>query len=141
VNLALSVPPTPQALAPTRHTVRDWLAGAGYAGPGANDVLLVISELVTNGIIHDGGTEIELCVDLDDANGIAIEVITIDHPPGRGPPNLRSSSDPAESGRGLVVVDALTDTLSVEHRGRRRHVKCHMTINDGFGGAALLRLA
>ena len=66
MKLALSVPSTAEILSSVRHTVLDWLAGAGFRGEGAHDVLVVVSELVTNGVIHDGGDDIELYLAKDD---------------------------------------------------------------------------
>jgi anti-sigma regulatory factor (Ser/Thr protein kinase) len=39
----------------------------------------------------------------------------------------------AESGRGLIVVDALTDALSIEDNRGRRHVICHVAIEQHAG--------
>jgi serine/threonine-protein kinase RsbW len=127
--LALSVPPTAEMLSSVRHTVLDWLAGAGFRGEGAHDVLIVVSELVTNGVIHDGGDDIELYLTKDD-NGISIEVVTVGQRSVREARPLPDITGMAESGRGLIVVDALTDLLSIEDKRRRRHVICHVAIEQ-----------
>ena len=132
VMLALCVPPTEEVVSPVRHRVRDWLAGAGYRGEGAYDVLVVVSELVSNGVIHDGGNDIEISLSKDDT-GISIEVITIGQPSGREARRVRNVTGPAETGRGLLVVDALSDVLSIEDREGRHHVTCHVAIEDPAG--------
>jgi anti-sigma regulatory factor (Ser/Thr protein kinase) len=132
MRLALSVPPTAEMLSSVRHTVLDWLAGAGYRGEGADDVLVVVSELVTNGVIHDGGDDIELYLTKDD-NGISIEVVTIGQRSVREARQVRGVTGMAESGRGLIVVDALTDALSIEDNRGRRHVICHVAIEQHAG--------
>jgi anti-sigma regulatory factor (Ser/Thr protein kinase) len=118
--------------------VGDWLAEAGYGGQVTNDVLVVVSELVSNGVIHDGGNDIELFVSQDDT-GISIEVVTVGHPSGRNAPQFRSATGPAETGRGLFVVDALTDVLSIEDRQGRHHVICHIATDDQAGPGPLCR--
>jgi anti-sigma regulatory factor (Ser/Thr protein kinase) len=132
MKLALSVPPTAEMLSSVRHTVLDWLAGAGYRGEGAHDVLVVVSELVTNGVIHDGGDDIELYLTKDD-NGISIEVVTIGQRSVREARQVRGVTGMAESGRGLIVVDALTDALSIEDNRGRHHVICHVAIEQLAG--------
>jgi anti-sigma regulatory factor (Ser/Thr protein kinase) len=132
MRLALSVPPTAEMLSSVRHTVLDWLAGAGYRGEGADDVLVVVSELVTNGVIHDGGDDIELYLTKDD-NGISIEVVTIGQRSVREARQVRGVTGMAESGRGLIVVDALTDALSIEDNRGRHHVICHVAIEQLAG--------
>jgi len=132
--LALSVPPTAELLSPVRHTVLEWLAGAGCRGERAHDVLVVVSELVSNGVIHDGGDDIDLLLSRDD-KGISIEVITGGQRRSREALGSRGVTDPAETGRGLFVVNALTDVLSIEDRRGRHHVICHVAIEDQPGTA------
>jgi anti-sigma regulatory factor (Ser/Thr protein kinase) len=127
VKLSLSVPSTPEMLSSVRHTVLDWLAGAGFGGEGAHDVLVVVSELVTNGVIHDAGEDIELHL-TKDAKGISIEVVTIGKRSIGEVLQFRGVTGISESGRGLIVVDALTDVLSIEDNHGRHHVICHVAI-------------
>jgi anti-sigma regulatory factor (Ser/Thr protein kinase) len=103
------------------------MADAGWPARATNDVLLVVSELVTNGIIHDGARDIEVTVALDEW-GASVEVVTADRPSGYGSVDLREVSDPVERGRGLVVVDALSDAVWVEDRGGRRRTACHLPL-------------
>jgi hypothetical protein len=100
MDLALSIPPVPQAVCHARHRVRDWMAGAGWPARATNDVLLVISELVTNGIIHEGAKDTEVSVARDELGGASVEVVTADLPSGHTSPDVRVVSDPAERGRG-----------------------------------------
>lgn len=130
MDLALSIAPSPQALRHARHKVRDWMVDAGCPARATNDVLLVVSELVTNGIIHDGAKDIELSIFLDDGGGASVEVVTADRPGGHAPPDVRAVSDPAERGRGLALVDALSDAVWVEDKGGRRRTACHLSLRD-----------
>ena len=119
-------------LSSVRHSVLDWLAGAGFRGDGAHDVLVVVSELVTNGVIHDGGQDIELYL-TKDAKGISIEVVTIGQRSISEARQIRGDTGMSESGRGLIVVDALTDVLSIEDSRGRHHVICHVAIEQHEG--------
>jgi anti-sigma regulatory factor (Ser/Thr protein kinase) len=129
---SLSVPPTAEVISPVRHMVRDWLSGATYGGDRADDVVaddvvVVISELVTNGVIHDGGADIELYL-FRDRTGVTIEVVSADQPTAVDVGRFRPATGPDETGRGLLVVDALTDVLSIDERQGRRHVVCHVPV-------------
>lgn len=126
VKLALTLRPAPEELPPVRHKVQFWLDAAGVPRPAAEDVTVVISELVTNGIVHDGGDDIEVTITVDDSGGVAIEVVSTDRPAHDNRPDPRAISDPTESGRGLGIVSALTEEMVVEERSGRRHVMCHM---------------
>src|SRR5579863_8448651 len=132
MRLALSVPSTAEMLSSVRHTVLDWLEGAGCRGERAHDVLVVVSELVTNGVIHDGGEDIELYLTKDD-KGISIEVVTIGQRSIGDARQFRGATGMSESGRGLIVVDALTDVLSTEDNRGRHHVICHVAIAQQKG--------
>ncbi|MDI6519935.1 ATP-binding protein [Streptomyces coelicoflavus] len=68
----------------------------------ADDAELIVSELVTNAIQHSGATEIHLCVIV---MAEALRLHVRDGMPGTG--TLRRPQDTAESGRGLLLVDAL----------------------------------
>ncbi len=129
MKLALSVPSTAEMLSSVRHTVLDWLDGAGFRGERAHDVLVVVSELVTNGVIHDGGDDIELYLTKDD-KGISIEVVSIGQRSIGEARQFRGVTGMSESGRGLIVVDALTDVLSIEDNHGRHHVNCQVAIKQ-----------
>jgi serine/threonine-protein kinase RsbW len=102
------LPGTPQAASTGRQMALQ-LLGAGH--PAADTVLLLISELVTNAIVHSrsgvpGGTlTIALC---PGAAGVLIQVCD-----AGGPSEPRLSAVPAdgaEHGYGLLLVDALADS-------------------------------
>lgn len=73
-----------------------------------DDALLLISELVTNSVLH-GGPPIVLAVDCD---GDGLHVRVRDGSPAM--PQGRPADDGAENGRGLTLVELLTDTWGVE---------------------------
>jgi hypothetical protein len=54
----LRVPPHCSTPAHARHAVAPWLVATGASSTAADDALVVISELVTNGIIRNGDGDI-----------------------------------------------------------------------------------
>jgi anti-sigma regulatory factor (Ser/Thr protein kinase) len=76
---------------------------------GLGDVLLVVSELVTNAVVHALGGAVDLTVSLIDSV-VRIEVVdrsTVmpeQHPP----------TDDGTNGRGLLLVDAVAETWGAE---------------------------
>jgi signal transduction histidine kinase len=68
-----------------------------------DDVGFIVSELLTNAILHSGTTTISLTMAVQDG-GLCLSVA--DGIPGVPPPVQAASTD-AESGRGLALVDAL----------------------------------
>jgi len=73
-----------------------------------DDALLLISELVTNSVRH-GGAPIVLGIECD---GAAIRVSVRDG--SADLPRPRQASDLDENGRGLTLVEELTDRWGVE---------------------------
>ena len=92
--------PVLRAPALARAFLREILSGWPTAGH-QDDALVVVDELVANAVLH-AGTEIELRFALqDDRLGIAVA----DRAPSQ--PSVNRPGEVAESGRGLLLVDAL----------------------------------
>jgi len=123
------IPPQPAELAAARAALRSWLHDVGVDVDDATaDVLVVTSELVTNGVLHDGGDLITLRADRQDGD-VAIEVTTVDHLPGRHP-TYRDVEDSPEGGRGLEIVQALSHDYRVVHHDNERVTECQVTTSD-----------
>ena len=73
-----------------------------------DDALLLISELVTNSILH-GGPPILLAIECD-GEGLHVRV----RDGSTEPPVVAHRGEQAESGRGITLVDLLSDTWGVE---------------------------
>ncbi|MFD9540834.1 ATP-binding protein [Streptomyces sp. NPDC060022] len=69
-----------------------------------DDVMLIVSELVTNAILHSGGTQIAYEMALRD--GALYITVSSD---GEGGPRAQAPHDDAETGRGLLIVGALAE--------------------------------
>ncbi|MET7458377.1 ATP-binding protein [Streptomyces sp. NPDC005574] len=67
-----------------------------------DDVMLIVSELLTNALMHSGTTKISLNLSL---LGGSLRITVGDGMPGSAEP--QPTHDAAESGRGLALVEAL----------------------------------
>ncbi|WUK63744.1 ATP-binding protein [Streptomyces coelicoflavus] len=67
------------------------------------DVVVIVSELLTNALLHSGTTTIRLTITLD--NGL-LRIAVHDGMPGRASPKAADDNGD-ESGRGLVLINAL----------------------------------
>ncbi|MFJ2217660.1 ATP-binding protein [Streptomyces sp. NPDC101062] len=74
----------------------------------ADDVALVVSELVTNAIKHSRGEHVTMGISL--ADGV-LRIAVEDGSPAL--PEIREPRPDAESGRGLILVQGITD----QHKG------------------------
>ncbi|MEU1514799.1 ATP-binding protein [Streptomyces sp. NPDC005811] len=100
------------------------LAGWGLAGTErADDVLLCVSELVTNALLHGvpPGRQFLLFLRYD-GRVIRVEV----HDSGAGVPHVieDGDEDEDEGGRGLLLVSALSDQWGVRERELGKAVWC-----------------
>jgi anti-sigma regulatory factor (Ser/Thr protein kinase) len=82
----------------------------------------VVSELVTNAVLHAGGTAGVRVLDGD--GRIRVEV---DDVRAYEPPRERSTTPDDVTGRGLQIVGQLSERWGVEHHQGRKTVWCEMT--------------
>jgi anti-sigma regulatory factor (Ser/Thr protein kinase) len=81
----------------------------------AADILIVVSELVTNSVRHATGAPIELRARRESDR---LEVEVCDPPPGFFPPETdMARAALGEGGVGLAVVDVLTDDWGIRSNG------------------------
>ncbi|WP_329249607.1 SpoIIE family protein phosphatase [Streptomyces sp. NBC_01478] len=103
-----------------RAALREW-AELGLPGTEfltdrlADDAMVVVSELVTNAVVH-AGTDVELVCRLEEADSIVVEVA--DHHPSRAPRdnNAEPAHETPEFGRGLRLVSTLAEAWGVTYR-------------------------
>jgi anti-sigma regulatory factor (Ser/Thr protein kinase) len=107
VPVEVRLPPHPASVGRARRFVHDELAALGVPDPSAN-AELVVSELVTNAVVH-AGTDITLRVLPDDA-GARVEVAD----GSTVMPGLRIANSRSHSGRGLVLVEHFASAWGVE---------------------------
>jgi anti-sigma regulatory factor (Ser/Thr protein kinase) len=101
----MRVTPAACEVATVRRMVRDWLNDVAVAASEADDVVLIVSELVANGVIHAGGFDITVSAWRREGQ-VFVEVITLSGVTPRSP-QATESGDLAEGGRGLAIVARL----------------------------------
>jgi anti-sigma regulatory factor (Ser/Thr protein kinase) len=101
------LPPLPASVKRARRFVSDALSEIGI-GETADDAALVVSELVTNAVVH-AGTDITVRV-MSQGRGARVEIV--DGSPEM--PGLRIPNAGARSGRGLLLVEHFTAQWGVE---------------------------
>ncbi|NEB75324.1 SpoIIE family protein phosphatase [Streptomyces sp. SID14478] len=139
-----SLPGNPLAPAAARRFLRaafaDWteqeLPQAAALGDRlADDAVVVLSELVTNAVVH-AGTSVELLCRLDEAtpDGVpaALVVEVTDHHPARAVRNDRGSRTPEtpEYGRGLRLVASLAESWGVTYRPGTKTVWARLPVDE-----------
>lgn len=93
-----------------------------------DDATLLVSELVTNAIVH-AGTTVELAVALlDDSVEIAV---TDRHPTRSLPPPPRDVAPDQERGRGLALLATLAPVWGVDHTDRAKTVWFRLPLQIG----------
>ncbi|MFJ9037842.1 ATP-binding protein [Streptomyces sp. NPDC102406] len=109
----------PAARAFVRAALTDW----GVDGERADDILLCVSELATNALVHGvpPGRGFLLSV-IPYGGGIRVEV----HDSGDGEPAVPHGARDAEGGRGLFLVETLADKWGVGARDPGKVVWCEV---------------
>ncbi len=119
-------PNDPDGLSEARHMVRA-AARAWGAGERADEVELIADELVTNALLHtEGAAIVTLRVLTGAARRVRLEV----EDSSSALPRRREAGESGVSGRGLLLVDRLTDVWGVESRGTGKCVWCEFTVPD-----------
>lgn len=91
-----------------RRAATEWLRANGAPTALVDSAVLIVSELVTNAVVH-AGTAMMLRLDWD---GPQLRIEVIDGGPARGA--LMSHQSPTGGGRGLFIVDHLSESWGVE---------------------------
>ncbi|PTH90281.1 protein phosphatase [Streptomyces sp. A244] len=119
-------PGDPAALTEARHMIRTAVTAWG-ARDRADEIELVADELITNALMHTEGSavvtlraftgsECRLRVEVEDSSSAL--------------PRRREAGDSGVSGRGLLLVELLTDVWGVEARGGGKAVWCEFVVPD-----------
>ena len=126
-QLSAHLPADAKALAELRRRVNELLVSAGIAESNRRDALLVANELAANAIEHGSRAtdEIEIQCSLD---GRHLRLAVLDE--ARSPTIATAYAPRAERvrGRGLQVVDRLTDSWSETIIGGRRRITARLTL-------------
>ena len=115
-QLSYSIPGGRAAAARARAVVNEALARR-LDDRRLADVRLLVSELVTNGVLHGDATDAEDSLTLSIASNAVVRVDVIDHGGGFVPGT--SERDPV-GGWGLMLVEELADRWGVTRDGETR---------------------
>ncbi|MBQ0986898.1 SpoIIE family protein phosphatase [Streptomyces sp. F63] len=120
-------PADPESLATARHMLREAVRAWGITDR-ADDIELVADELITNSLLHtDGGAVVTVLMLPGAERRLRLEV----QDRSSGWPRRRQPGDAGTSGRGLLLVDMLTDVWGVESRGPGKAVWCEFGTTAG----------
>ncbi|MEV4433350.1 ATP-binding SpoIIE family protein phosphatase [Streptomyces sp. NPDC049585] len=124
-----SLPGDARAPSAARRFVRTVLAGWNAHDVVTYDATLLVSELVTNAVVH-AGTSVDLECRLDPARGGSLVVEVTDHHPTREfrarRPAPGERDGPAHCGRGLRLVAELAETWGTAYRRTDKTVWFHL---------------
>ncbi|MEV8633530.1 ATP-binding protein [Streptosporangium sp. NPDC051023] len=104
----------PESVSVARHRVRGFL-GEGH--PASEDVVLLVSEVVTNSVVHSAsgeGGKVAMTVALGSGT-VLVEVS--DAGSGASTPHVRNDPQ-AENGRGMFLVDLLASRWGIRDGAR-----------------------
>ncbi|GAA3372641.1 ATP-binding protein [Streptomyces sannanensis] len=132
LQVQLEVGPDPAEVGRARRWARSWLAGSGIRldEPLAETLILLISELVTNAVVHTGCPAVLRMLGAGTGT-VRVEVADF----SACPPAPRHARGEDTSGRGLELVDGLADRWGWQPEGAGKRIWCEV---DG-GAPAVAR--
>ncbi|MFJ4621903.1 SpoIIE family protein phosphatase [Streptomyces sp. NPDC088812] len=117
-------PGDPEALTGARHMIRAAVRAWG-ARDRADEIELIADELITNALMHTEGAAI-VTVRVLNGTGRRLRVEVEDS--SSALPRRREAGESGVSGRGLLLVDLLSDGWGVEARGGGKCVWCEFAV-------------
>ncbi|MFI5865250.1 ATP-binding protein [Streptomyces sp. NPDC051546] len=122
LQVQLEVGPDPAEVGRARRWARSRLAGCGIGDdePLAETLILLISELVTNAVVHTGCPAVLRM--LFGEPGVRVEVADASD----RAPSPRQASGEDTGGRGLELVDGLADRWGWQREGAGKRIWCEI---------------
>ncbi|MFF5932516.1 SpoIIE family protein phosphatase [Streptomyces sp. NPDC012508] len=118
----------PEALRSARHMIRAAVRAWG-AGDRSDEIELAADELITNALMHtDGGAIVTLRMLAGPERRLRVEV----EDRSSALPRRREAGEAGVSGRGLMLVDRISDVWGVESRGSGKCVWCEFIVNSAY---------
>ncbi|KOG23150.1 MULTISPECIES: ATP-binding protein [Streptomyces] len=123
LQVQLEVGPDPAEVGRARRWARSRLAGSGIGDdePLADTLVLIISELVTNAVVHTGCPAV-LRMLFAAGGGVRVEVADASD----RPPRPRHADGDDTNGRGLELVDGLADRWGWQPEGAGKSIWCEV---------------
>jgi anti-sigma regulatory factor (Ser/Thr protein kinase) len=119
-------PGDPEALTEARHMIRATVRSWG-ARERSDEIELVADELITNALLHtEGAAVVTLRVLSGSDRRLRVEV----EDSSSALPRRREPGEQGVSGRGLLLVDRLTDVWGVEARGGGKCLWCEFVVPE-----------
>ncbi|MFG2329550.1 ATP-binding protein [Streptomyces sp. NPDC048604] len=127
LQVQLEVGPDPAEVGRARRWARSRLAGSGIGDdePLAETLVLLISELVTNAVVHTGCPAVLRMLfgaGAPEAGTVRVEVADASD----CPPRPRHAGGEDTNGRGLELVDGLADRWGWQPEGRGKRIWCEV---------------
>ncbi|AIV35878.1 ATP-binding protein [Streptomyces sp. R1] len=135
--MQLEVRPDPSEVGRARRWARSRLAGSGIRAdePLAETLVLLVSELVTNAVVHTGRSAVLRLVLPGAVTEEATVRLEVDDASDRAPVP-RCAGGEATGGRGLALVDGLADRWGWSREGAGKRIWCELDRSSGGGDAA-----
>ncbi len=130
LQLELEVRPDPSEVGRARRWARSRLAGSGIRADEslAETLVLLVSELVTNAVVHTGRSAVLRLVlpaaVAEEAKGTVVR-LEVDDASERAPVP-RCPGGEATGGRGLALVDGLADRWGWSREGTGKRIWCEL---------------
>ena len=125
--MQLEIRPDPAEVGRARRWARSRLAGSGIGAdePLAETLILLVSELVTNAVVHTGRPAVlRLSLPGAEAESAPVRLEVADRS-GRAPVPRCVDGD-ATGGRGLALVDGLADRWGWSREGAGKSIWCEL---------------
>ncbi|MFD5557600.1 MULTISPECIES: ATP-binding protein [unclassified Streptomyces] len=129
LQVQLEVRPDPAEVGRARRWARSRLAGSGIAAdePVAETLILLVSELVTNAVVHAGCPAVlRLLLSSGRAETAPLTVRVEVADSCARPPRPRRADGEETGGRGLELVDGLADRWGWQQEGSGKRIWCEV---------------
>lgn len=127
LQVQLEVRPDPAEVGRARRWARSRLAGSGIGAdePLSETLILLISELVTNAVVHTGtGAVLRMCFS---GSGAVVGTVRVEVADASArPPRHRHADGDDTHGRGLELVDGLADRWGWQPEGAGKRIWCEV---------------
>jgi len=129
LQVQLEVGPDPAEVGRARRWARSRLMGSGIGAdePLAETLILLISELVTNAVVHTGCPAVLRMLVPPDAPGVDHGTVRVEVADTSGcPPRKRHPGREETGGRGLELVAGLADRWGWQPEGAGKRIWCEI---------------